>query len=444
MIEPEELVGLSSGALFEKGRATLAGGVAHEGRYAEPHPKYITRAKGSRKWEVDGTEYVDYAMGSASLLLGHAHPDVVAAITEQASGGTFFADCHPLEIAWASLIQELVPSAERVRFAGSGTEATMLAIRIGRAYSGRPKVLRFEGHYHGWHDYAALGSKAPYDRMPTLGALPAAVEATVVIPPDPERVEAALKGDREIGTIICEVSGANYGCVPLPEGFLPQLRALADRYDAVLIFDEVITGFRWSPGGRQARDGVIPDLTTMAKILTGGMPGGAVGGREEIMRMLDPAYEYEGLRPGVSHKGTFNGNPLVAAAGFAALKLVRTGEPNRKADAVAEKLRAGMGRIMQEHQVAGVVYGESSTFHVYLGDDAHGSVAGIPAARIRGVAKETVDALRGGLRRRGIDLMSHTSGVTSSAHTDTDVDLTLGAFEETLEEMIEKGLVGRA
>lgn len=437
------LEGLSSEALFETAQGIMAGGVSHEGRYTEPYPKYVKRAKGSRKWEVDGTEYIDYAMGSASLLLGHAHPDVVAAMIAQAAEGSFFADCHPLEIAWAAQVQALVPSAERVRFVGSGTEATMLAIRIGRANSGKPKILRFKGHYHGWHDYAMVGTKAPFDEVPSLGMLPEAAEATVVVPPDADRVETALKQDSDIGTIICEVSGANYGCVPLPDGLLPALRALADQYGVTLIFDEVITGFRWSPGGRQARDGVIPDLTTMAKILTGGMPGGAVGGKAEIMRLLDPGETVAAGKLGVVHKGTFNGNPLVAAAGVAALNIVGTGAPQAQADRMAERLRDGARKIMTEHQVDGAVYGESSTFHMFFGKDVRGSMAGRSAEEIRGVDPAVVQTLRSGLRQRGVDLMSHMSGVTSAAHDEEDIDQTLGAFEDTLQGMIKQGLVGR-
>ena len=143
----------TSEQLFAQARGRLAGGVSHESRFADPFPKYISHAKGSRKWEVDGGEYIDYAMGSASLLLGHAHRDVVAALSEQAARGSFFADCHPLEVEWAGLIQGLIPSAERVRFVGSGTEATMLAIRIALAFAGRDKILRFEGHDHGWHEF---------------------------------------------------------------------------------------------------------------------------------------------------------------------------------------------------------------------------------------------------------------------------------------------------
>ncbi len=435
----------SSEQLFEQAQARLAGGVSHESRFAAPYPKYIDRAEGSRKWEVDGTEYIDYAMGSASLLLGHAHPDVVAAVTEQAAKGSFFADCHPLEVEWAGYIQELIPSAERVRFVGSGTEATMLAIRIARAYSGKNKILRFEGHYHGWHEFVDLGMKAPYDKPSSLGILPGTVAATVVAPPNAERVAEVLANDDDIGTIICEVSGANYGSVPLPHGLLGELRRLADAHGAVLIFDEVITGFRWSPGGLQARDNILPDLTSMAKIVTGGMPGGAVGGREEFMRLLDPTHEFRGRKPGVTHKGTFNGNPLVAASGAAALKQVKTGEPNRLADAAADRLRSGMRKIIEEHQVAGAVYGEASTFHVYLGEGAeNGSVEGLGAEQIRGVAPEVIYAMRNGLRQRGVDLMSQISGVTSMAHSDADIDRTLDAFEDTLRGMISDQIVGRA
>ena len=435
----------SSEELFSHARERLAGGVSHESRFKGPFPKYIERAEGSRKWEVDGKEYIDYAMGSASLLLGHAHPKVVAALTEQAAKGSFFADCHPLEIEWAGLIQELIPSAERVRFVSSGTEATMLAIRIGRAYSGKNKILRFEGHYHGWHEFVDLGMNAPYDKPTSLGILPGTVDCTVVVKPDLAKLEEALKSGDDIGTIICEVSGANYGSVPLPDGFLPELRRLADVHKAVLIFDEVITGFRWSPGGRQARDGVIPDLTTMAKIVTGGMPGGAVGGQVEFMRLLDPSVEFRGKTPGVTHKGTFNGNPLVAATGVAALSEIKTGMPNKLADAAAERLRTGMRKVIQQHQVAGAVYGEASTFHLYLGEGAaDGSVAELGAEKIRGIDKGTVTAMQGGLRKRGVELMSHMSGVTSMAHTDADIDETLEAFEDTVQEMIGAGHIGGA
>jgi glutamate-1-semialdehyde 2,1-aminomutase len=431
----------TSKKLFEQAVGLLAGGVAHESRYVAPFPIYVDRAKGSRKWDVDGNEYIDYSMGSASLLLGHAHPDVVAAMQEQVGKGTFYANCHPLEVEWAGLIQRLIPSAERVRFVGSGTEATMLAIRIARAHTGRTKILRFEGHYHGWHDYVATGMQLPFYEAPSYGLLPGSVEATVIVPADPARVEEALRKDPDIAAIIFEASGGSWGTVPLPAGFHAEMRRLATEFGAVLIFDEIITGFRHSPGGVQALVGVTPDLTTLAKILTGGLPGGAVAGRAEIMRVLDPQQEFKGKRPGAIHRGTFNASPLVAAAGVAALKVVATGEPQRHANRIAARLRDGMQQVLAKHSVAGAVYGDASTFHIYLGKGCRGSIEGLTAAQLKGIPKKTVVALQQALRLRGIDLMSYTGGLTSLAHTDQDVRETLDAFEDAARELIAEEIV---
>ena len=436
-------LGITSSELYKRARRVLAGGISHENRYVEPYPLYMVRGQGSHMWDVEGKEYVDYCMGSASLLLGHSHPDVVQAIRDQAGRGTFYGNCHPTEIEWGELIQELVPSAERVRFVASGTEATLLGMRLARAHTGRNKILRFEAHYHGWHDYAVLGMTPPYDRMPTLGALRESANTTVVCPTDSTAVEDALRRDEDIAAIICEVSGASYGTVPLSTDFLRALRTLADRYGAVLIFDEVITGFRWSPGGVQALAGVTPDLTALAKILTGGLPGGAIVGREKIMQLLDPMADKGSKRLGVSHKGTFNGSPLVAAAAVAALKVIRTGEPQRRADLLATRLRDGMQSVLSDLQANGMVYGESSTFHIYFGTTQYDSLAKMSSIEIKSVAKDTVDAYRRGMRQRGMDLMSYLGGVTSSAHTNEDIDQMVGAFRDTVKDLIETGKVGR-
>ena len=426
---------------FERAKKLLAGGISHESRYVSPFPIYTNWAQGSRKRDIDGNEYIDYSMGSASLLLGHSHPGVAKALNEQVAKGTFYANCHPLEVEWAARVQDLVPSAERVRFVSSGTEATMLAIRLARAYTGKSKVIRFEGHYHGWHDYAALGVKPPFHELQSVGVLRASAEETLVCPTDIARVEEALEKEEDVAGIICEVSGASWGTVPLPEGFLPDLRVLADRRNVVLIFDEIITGFRWSPGGVQAVTGVNPDITTLAKILTGGLPGGAVAGSEKVMRLLDPQEQVGGFSPAVFHRGTFNGNPLAAAAGVAALDEVRTGNPQRAADSVAAKLRDGFQKILIKHEVAGAVYGESSTFHIFFGKGVRGSIEGLAPTDLKGMPREKVGALQNGLRARGVDLMSYTGGVTSCAHTEEDVALTLDAFEDTIRDMAEEGIL---
>jgi glutamate-1-semialdehyde 2,1-aminomutase len=430
--------------LYEEAVSCMAGGVAHESRYVAPFPIYIDRAKGSRKWDVDGHEYIDYSMGSASLLLGHAHPDVVAAIAEQAPRGTYYGNCHPLEVEWAGLVQRLVPSAELVRFVGSGTESTLLAFRVARAYSGKKKIIRFEGHYHGWHDHVAPGMQPPFAEVPTLGLLPGIVEAMIVLPAnDPGRVEAELRKDGDIAAVIVEASGGSWGTVPLVPGFHAELRRIADAHGVLLIFDEVITGFRHSPGGVQALVGVTPDLTTLAKVLTGGLPGGAVAGRAEVMRVLDPRTEFRGKRPGAIHRGTFNANPLAAAAGVAALKVVATGEPQRHANAIAARVRTGMQAALERHRVAGVVYGDASTWHVYFGRAGNGTVEGLSAAELKGIPKKTVAGFQQALRARGVDPMSYTGGVTSLAHTDDDVRQTIEAFDGAIGELLAAGLVER-
>ncbi|GAA4349055.1 aminotransferase class III-fold pyridoxal phosphate-dependent enzyme [Variovorax defluvii] len=438
-----ELASSGSAQLWERALKAMPGGVSHDGRFLPPHPTYFARAKGARKWDVEGREYIDYAVGSGAMMLGHSHPDVVKAVQAQMELGTFFATVHPLEIEWAELVQELIPSAERVRFTASGTESTLLAIRTARAYTGKPKLLRFEGHFHGWHDGVLLGMKAPFDEWPSLGIPDELRSTAAVAPQDANRVEEMLKADPAIGTIICEVSGANWGSVPISDDFLRDLRKLADRYGCVLIFDEVITGFRWSPGGKQKLLGITPDMTTMAKIVAGGMPGGAVGGKAEIMRLLDPNVEYKRYKPAVAHKGTYNASPIVSAAAVAALKVIRTGEPQRQADSVAKQLRAGMQQMIDELGVDALVYGESSTFTVYFAKGARrGSLASISPAAIRGsLNRDSLDIYTNGLRRRGVDNMSFTGGMTSLAHRDEDVPPTLEAFEGAVQDLLDAGRI---
>jgi glutamate-1-semialdehyde 2,1-aminomutase len=428
----------SSEDLFARARGVLAGGISHENRYVAPYPIYFDRALGSRKWDVEGREYVDFSMGSASQMLGHAHPDVVRAVQEQMPLGTFYGNCHQLEVAWGELVQSMVPSAERVRFVASGSEATVLALRLARAQTGKSKVIRFEGHFHGWHDHLLLGMSAPYDKVNSLGVLAGSVAASIVCKPSADAVEAVLRADRDVAAIFCEVSGANWGCVPIPDGFLAELRSLADRYNVVLVFDEVITGFRWSPGGVQALCGITPDLTTMAKVVTGGLPGGAVGGKVEIMELLDPQVTRHGRTLPVNHRGTFNGNPLVAAAAVAALRILKTGDVQKHADLMAERARAKLAAVLEKHEVLGCIYGASSTFQVHFG---RMSIDGATSADIRGVPKKTVLGLQNGLRQRGVDLMSYMGGVTSLAHNDADVEHLAGAFDETIKEMITAGTV---
>ena len=253
---------MSSETLNARARAALPGGVSHELRYRDPHPVYFDRAHGAEKWDVDGRRYIDFKMGSASQMLGHCHPAIVEAIRKQAERSIFCADCHEAEIEWAEWVNRLYPCAERTRFTASGTEATMLAMRLGRAWSGKDRVLRVDGHFHGWHDHALKGAKPGSQRVPSLGVPKVVSDLIEICAADPQAMESALQ-DNRIGTVIIEASGANYGSVSLATDTLRALRDVARAAGVVLIFDEIITGFRWSPGGRQARDGITPDLTTL-------------------------------------------------------------------------------------------------------------------------------------------------------------------------------------
>ncbi len=428
---------MKSETLAERARKNLPGGVSHELRYREPFPICFDRAEGAEKWDADGRRYVDFKMGSASQMLGHCHPAIVQAVQEQAARSLFSADCHEAEVEWAEWVNRLLPSADRTRFTASGTEATMLALRLARAWSGKDRVLRIDGHFHGWHDHAMKGAKAGSDAPSSLGIPDALNDLIEVCAADPQAAESALQDDR-IGTVIVEVSGANYGSIPMSTDTLKGIHDVARAAGTVLIFDEIITGFRWSPGGRQARDGITPDLTTLAKIVTGGLPGGAVCGQVEIMELMNNAAVRDGLSPPVSHKGTFNASPLIAAGACAAMPLLASGQAQAQADAMAQRLRDGMNAIMSQLGVSGFAYGESSAFHVHFG---HRDLSGLTPAQIRGLPGDVVRAYRNGLLERGVDMMSYTSGVTSGAHEVSHIDEALDAFRDTLTEMIRDGVL---
>ena len=388
---------------------------------------------------MDGNEYIDFGMGSASLLLGHAHPEVVAALTQAAPQGSHFGAPVESVLEWGERVHDLIPCADTIRFVGSGAESTMLAMRIARAFTGKEKIVRWESHYHGWHDYAMPGNLAPFDIPASAGIPQGAVDSVLVLPTDLTALANILATDNNIAGVITEGSGASYGTVPLPEGFVEGVRKLTEQHNVVMILDEVITGFRWSPGGLQAKLGVTPDLCTMAKILTGGMPGGAVAGREDVMEIMNQTGERQHDRfERVSHGGTFNANPYCAATGNAALTIAATGQMQDTADRMAERLRLGLREIMDRNEVAATVYGEASTFHIYFGGR---SIEGLDANALKGVPADLQTAFRQALQARGVDLMSRTSGVLSGVHTEGDIDQALEGFEGAIKALIEEGMV---
>jgi glutamate-1-semialdehyde 2,1-aminomutase len=413
-------------------------GVTHDGRYVTPFPLYVDRSQGAYKWDADGNRLIDYVTGHGALLLGHAHPDVVAAVADQMARGTHYGAESEIALQWAALIQELFPSVERLRFTASGTEATMLALRLARADTGRPVVLRLAGHYHGWHDLLARDSAADASTACVYAGL---LEATLVLPADLARIEATLAARSDIAAVILEPTGASYGALPLPEGFLRQLRELTAARDVLLICDEVVTGFRVAPGGAQQREGVRADLTALAKVLAGGLPGGAIGGRAEIMRHIafeDPAWNREHK---IRHNGTFNANPLSAAAGVATLTQVTTGEPGAQAAALGRQLIDDLNGLLRERGLRGwAAYGEESIFHLIAGsslDFAPGELSpATPTDELKsGGNPALLRMLRLGLNNHGVDLMRGRSGFLSAAHTEADIAATVAAFAATLDEI---------
>ena len=307
--------------LFEQAQAVIPGGVNSPVRAFKGvggKPVFIKKARGARLYDVDGKEYIDYIGSWGPMILGHSHPDVIAAVRDQALAGLSFGAPTELETRLARLVREMVPSMELLRMVNSGTEATMSAIRLARGFTGRERIIKFEGCYHGHSDALLVkaGSGALTLGVPNSPGVPAALaELTVTLTyNDLAGVEQTFKelGD-EIACVIIEPVAGNMNCVPPVPGFLEGLRRLCDQHGTVLIFDEVMTGFRVALGGAQALYNVKPDLTTLGKIIGGGLPVGAFGGRKDIMEHLAP------LGP-VYQAGTLSGNPLAMAAGLATLE----------------------------------------------------------------------------------------------------------------------------
>ncbi len=339
--------------LFAKAQTMIPGGVNSPVRACKSvgcDPLFIQRAAGSKVYDVDGNEFVDFVCSWGPMILGHNHPAVVEAIRETLANGTSFGAPTPLEVELAELVIEAMPSVDKVRFVSSGTEATMSAIRLARGFTGRKVVIKFDGCYHGHADsfLVKAGSGVITLGIPGSPGVPEdIVKNTISIPYNNlEILEKTLRDDSlEIACVIVEPVAGNMGVVPPAPGFLEKLRKLTSELDIVLIFDEVITGFRLAFGGAQSKFGVLPDLTCMGKIIGGGLPVGAYGGRKDVMAMIAP----DGP---VYQAGTLSGNPLAMAAGVATLKVLREPgfyeELDRKAAAYAGELEALATKYSQE------------------------------------------------------------------------------------------------
>ena len=419
--------------LYDRAREVIPGGITHDIRHLTPFSIYVDRASGVRKWDVDGHEYIDYWMGHGALFLGHCHPAVVKAIQGQVARGTHFGASHELEIRWAELVQQLIPSGEMVRFTMSGTEATHLALRVTRAFTGKSKIVKLHGHFHGWHDGVVAGVHPPFEVPLSAGVPGATLDQVLLCPPNDIKAVETLLERGDVAGVILEPAGGQAGTTPTVSGYLHDLRALTRRHGVVLIFDEVITGFRYAPGGAQAYFNVIPDLTTLAKIVAGGLPGGAVCGRRELMSMIahrgDPAWDRSER---VAHAGTFNANPVSAAAAIATLEICAEGALQARANKAGEELRRGLGDAMKRVGVPGAVYGESSIYHVSF--EGKPGLAGFDRPR----RADLYHLLRCALINEGVDC-SLNHGWVSAMHTEADIAGTVAAYERAFAAMAAEG-----
>ena len=423
--------------LLERARQRLPGGVLGTSRYADDVGFVVKHGKGSKIYDVSGREYIDYVMASGPMVLGHAHPAVVAAVREQLEGGTtYFMVTEPV-IELAEEICRAVPCAEQVRFTSTGSEATFFALRVARTARQRDKILKFEGGYHGSHDYSMMSSaprspKAFPAPVPDSSGIPRVLEDEVLVAPynDLATVEGivATHAD-ELAAVIIEPFQR---LIPPQPGFLQGLRAITRRHGILLVFDEVVTGFRLAYGGAQQYYGVVPDIACVGKIVGGGFPLAAVCASAELMQPFDPGRDGKGEF--ISQSGTLNGNPIAAVAGLATLAELRKPGAYETLHGTGRRLMAGLAELAQKSGLPAQVVGEPVVFDILF--------TGEPVTDYRSLQKADGALARSfttELIKRGV--VKNTQKIYMSlAHTDADVARTLQACEDALKVLPKKKL----
>ena len=407
----------------------MPGGVSSPVRAFAPYPSYIASAKGSRLVDVDGNEMVDYCMGFGPLILGHAHPSVVEAIKAQANRGTLYGAPIEMEVRMAEAICRHYPSVDMVRMVNTGTEATMHAIRLARGYTGRKRFIKIEGAFHGAHDPVLVkaGSGATTHSAPNSLGIPEEVTAnTLLAPYNDLGAVSDLIGRGDVAAIIIEPVIGNAGQILPDEGYLEGLREMTEESGVLLIFDEVITGFRLAMGGAQSYFGITPDMTVLGKIAGGGLPIGIFAGREDIMSMVSPSGK-------VYQAGTFSGNPMSLAAGLATMGELEK-DAHKDLARKGERMRSGLRKLLNEMDLPYKVQGIASMFQLFM-----------TSSKVRNYE----DAMRCDAERfhrlflslldKGIYLppSQYETNFISTAHSNADIDLTLEAFAEGLQEVRE-------
>lgn len=352
---------MKSEDLFNDAKNYLPGGVDSPVRAIKPYPFFALKAEGPRLYDVDANSYLDYCLAYGPLVLGHAYPPVIEAVSKQLLNGSAYGVPTENEIKLAKEVVKRVPCAEMVRFVNSGTEATMSAIRLARAVTGKNKILKFEGAYHGAHDYVLVKSGSGAAGLPDSPGVPEETTKNTVLVPfnDAEALISLVKQEKdELAAIILEPVMGNVGCIPPKREFLEFLREITAEYNIILIFDEVITGFRIAEGGAQEYFGVTPDLVTMGKILGGGFPMGAFAGKREFMERIAPQGD-------VYQAGTFNGNPISITAGLETMKHLDE-KFYQESEAKGLKMRRGLENILEDASLHYQVAGLSSMFQIYF------------------------------------------------------------------------------
>lgn len=419
-----------SEAAFQEARQVLPGGVnspVRAFRSVGGNPVFMERASGAYIWDIDGNHYVDYVGTWGPAILGHAHPQVIKRIREVAEHGTSFGAPTLIETELARLVIDMVPSIEKVRFVNSGTEAVMSAIRLARAYTGRTKIIKFEGCYHGHSDYLLVkaGSGAATHGVPDSAGVPAttAAETLNACFNDLESVQMLCEANPgQIAGILIEPVAGNMGCVPPEPGFLEGLRKLATETGACLIFDEVMTGFRVAPGGAQQRYGVTPDITCLGKIIGGGLPVGAYGGKKEIMAQVAP----DGP---MYQAGTLSGNPLAMAAGLETLKLLQQPGVYEQLEKITHLLCREMGELLKQKGIPHYTTQVGSMMTLFFTEN--------PVKNYQDVCtfdRDRFNRYFWGMLDNGVYLApsQFEAAFVSLSHTDAEIQKTLEAAEQAL------------
>ena len=414
--------------IFAAAQQLMPGGVSSPVRAFKSvggHPIVFDRVKGAYAWDVDGNRYIDYVGSWGPAICGHAHPEVIAALHEALEKGTSFGAPCELENHLAQLVIDAVPSVEMVRFVNSGTEACMAVLRLMRAFTGREKVIKFEGCYHGHADMFLVkaGSGVATLGLPDSPGVPRSVTANTLTAPYNclESVkELFAEHPGEIAGVILEPVVGNAGFITPEPGFLEGLRELTKEHGALLVFDEVMTGFRISYGGAQAKFGITPDLTTLGKVIGGGLPVGAYGGRADIMGMVAPAGP-------MYQAGTLSGNPLAMTAGIKTLELLKQPGTYARLEAITQRLSSGLQEAARQAGVPICGGSISGMFGFFL---CPGPVRNFEEAKTTDSARFA--KLHRAMLERGVYLApsSFEAGFTSLAHSDADIDATLAAFRE--------------